>query len=118
MLGDGSDSTVVKIAAPTSAARSVLNNDKLLDSIFSFFTMRPAFGILTSDVIVKRWRLDLLRASLVCKRLFIPAMRVLWRSMDSWTPLIKLISTVVDDGIKYVCACCQVHLDAISELHH
>lgn len=108
ILGDGSDLTDNNIPSPPSNLHrsQVLNNEKLLDSIFSFFIAHPrrSFGATKWNDTDKQQNMNLLKASLACKNFFPPAMRVLWQSIESVTPLMKLVSTVVQLNGYYVCA--------------
>ncbi|KDR85791.1 hypothetical protein GALMADRAFT_218880 [Galerina marginata CBS 339.88] len=83
-----------------ASQEAVLENFDLLENIFSFF--EPP-----SDVSSASWALSLpgrqalLNAALTCKVFVDPAMDILWRSMDSLTPLVKILPTFVMIGTEY-----------------
>ncbi|PPQ86105.1 hypothetical protein CVT25_003672 [Psilocybe cyanescens] len=87
-----------------SARSQVLGNQDLLELAFSFFDIHPKHILFSPVKLNKNYRSDskyLLWASMTCKAFFEPAMNVLWRSVDEWMPLIKLIPTLIKQGNVY-----------------
>lgn len=93
-------------SAPHELPQSqVLNDPDLLELIFSFFHVRtpPQSG---PESLARRISFPdsqhLLWASLASKAFHDPAMDVLWRSLDSWLPLLRLISILDINGSSIV----------------
>ncbi|KDR77204.1 hypothetical protein GALMADRAFT_139216 [Galerina marginata CBS 339.88] len=83
-----------------SAKSQVLENSDLLEAIFTFFHP-PKTGSNIPSPIPFPVSQYLLWASLTSKMFLDPAMRILWRSMDSWLPLLRLIPALRREGNIY-----------------
>ena len=88
------------LASTASPTMNVLRNLDLLELIFSYFAIPNTrycdFG--------KRRR-RLLRAGLICKAFFEPAMNLLWYQMESFLPLLLVIPVVTEREGIYVRSC-------------
>lgn len=79
-----------------SAQSQVLENEDLLDMIFTSICTQTGHEITgeSNDIRKKNF----LWISLTCKKFFNPAMNILWRSMKSWAPLLRMIPSVLESG--------------------
>ncbi|KAH9479309.1 hypothetical protein JR316_0007898 [Psilocybe cubensis] len=88
----------VRCARSISAQAEVLGNEDLLGVIFA--SAQPVL-VNVEETMPSSWAArDILRIALTCKNFYEPAISVLWRSMISWAPLLRLIPSVVQrEGI-------------------
>ncbi|KDR77208.1 hypothetical protein GALMADRAFT_279007 [Galerina marginata CBS 339.88] len=85
---------------PPSAQSQVLDNPDLLEVILASFHV-PQAGPDTPSRIPFPDSQHLVWASLTARPFFDPAMTILWRSMDSWLPLLQLIPVLRKEGGVY-----------------
>lgn len=89
------------MAAPRKSGdfgKSVLDNEDVLHCIFEHFRTFDPFDSQANN----RSNTHLLWAALACKAFLDPALNVLWKSINTFLPLLKLLPTFQSVQDEYV----------------